>query len=144
MKLFIMRHGHAVPGDFRTPDEARWLSELGREAATRAGRALRAEGFGAGAVVTSPLVRAVQSAELAASALGFAEAIVALLCLRSEASPQSALEELRALPNEAVLAVTHEPLASKLSSLLSGTIQASLRPAEIRGFEMGRMIWRFV
>jgi phosphohistidine phosphatase len=143
MTLLIMRHGMAVPGDFRTPDEGRWLTESGRQSALRAGEAIRSEGLTVDTVVSSPLVRAVQTAELAARAMGFSQSIPSLQSLRSEESPSRALDDLRAAGG-VILAVTHEPMASALCALVSGISHGSLRTAEIRGFEGDSMSWRFV
>ncbi|HZQ89502.1 MAG TPA: histidine phosphatase family protein [Gaiellaceae bacterium] len=65
MRLLIVRHAEAAAGK---PDELRKLTPEGREHARALGERLRREGFAPDAVVTSPLVRARETA--AALALG--------------------------------------------------------------------------
>jgi phosphohistidine phosphatase len=59
MRLVIVRHAEAAPGD---PDELRPLTPEGREQARALGRELRERGVAADAVVTSPLLRARETA----------------------------------------------------------------------------------
>jgi len=68
--LHLLRHAHA--GDSTTwqgPDEERPLTKRGRHQAERLGRFLVASGIRPDAVVSSPKVRALQTAELVAEAL---------------------------------------------------------------------------
>jgi len=66
MRLLIVRHAEAAPG---SPDELRPLTDAGRAEARGLGERLRDEGFAPDAVVSSPLLRARQTA----AALGFGE-----------------------------------------------------------------------
>jgi len=59
MRLLIVRHAEAAAGE---PDELRQLTPEGREHARALGERLRREGFAPDAVVTSPLVRARETA----------------------------------------------------------------------------------
>jgi phosphohistidine phosphatase len=59
MRLLIVRHAEAGPG---SPDELRVLTPLGREQAWELGRRLREEGVVPDAVVSSPLLRARETA----------------------------------------------------------------------------------
>jgi phosphohistidine phosphatase len=65
--IWLLRHAHAVDG---SPDEARELSDKGREQARAAGAALAALGVEIDACVTSPKVRARDTALLACEELG--------------------------------------------------------------------------
>jgi phosphohistidine phosphatase len=65
MRVLIVRHAEAAPG---TPDELRALTAAGRETARALGEQLRESGFTPDVVVTSPLLRARETAE--ALALG--------------------------------------------------------------------------
>jgi phosphohistidine phosphatase len=147
--IYLMRHSQATPADFRTTDDARWLTAKGRTMASAAGKALAQE-VAAGPIdmiVTSPLSRTTQTAELVAQALGWNAEIVCLESLRSESSPHRAIEELEALGAVAVLAVTHEPIVSSMYALLSGQkvrdIQSGFRPAEIACLHEGKVGWRY-
>jgi phosphohistidine phosphatase len=59
MRLLLVRHAEAAPGE---PDELRKLTPRGREHARALGERLRREGFAPDAVVTSPLLRARETA----------------------------------------------------------------------------------
>jgi len=65
--VFLVRHGHADPGD---PDELRELSDRGRVEAEDAGERLAAHASPPVLVLTSPLVRARQTAERIAEGTG--------------------------------------------------------------------------
>jgi phosphohistidine phosphatase len=59
MRLLIVRHAEAAPGE---PDELRPLTSAGREHARALGQRLRDDGFAPDAIVTSPLLRARETA----------------------------------------------------------------------------------
>ena len=70
-ELCFLRHAHA--GDSMTweqADELRPLTEKGRRQSERVGRLLAAAGFAPDVLLTSPLVRARETAEIVADALG--------------------------------------------------------------------------
>ncbi len=142
-----MRHSRAVASDFQTSDSARWLSQSGRDLARQAGVAL-AELGGIECIVTSPLVRAVQTAEIVASCLGWQGEIRSLASLRSEMSPEDAVADLQSLASEAVLAVSHEPIVSAMSALLCGArakeFRGGFNTAEVRAFRGESLIYRFL
>lgn len=139
-----MRHSQAVAADYKTRDDARWLTLRGRALAKEAAIAL--DGHGSiDCIVSSPCCRTVQTAEIVAHQLGYTGEIAILESLRSESSPQMAVEELNELPFERVLALSHEPIVSMMSTLLSGqnplTLQTGFRPAEIRGHLDDAQTW---
>ena len=69
--MVLLRHGTAVPHGAAGLDDAdRPLIKAGEREARDAGRALRALHLRPDAVVTSPLVRARQTAQIAAAELG--------------------------------------------------------------------------
>ncbi|MBI3405062.1 MAG: histidine phosphatase family protein [Acidobacteria bacterium] len=73
MRLYLMRHGIAI--DREDPEcpaeEARYLTPDGIEKTKEVGRGLRELGVEPEVFLTSPLVRAVQTAELVADAFDF-------------------------------------------------------------------------
>jgi phosphohistidine phosphatase len=69
MRVLIVRHAEAGPG---SPDDLRTLTPAGREQARGLGRRLREQGLEPDAVLSSPLLRARETA--AALALGEPEA----------------------------------------------------------------------
>ena len=72
--LFVARHGEATYESELVNDHGGWLTTAGRQQARHLGESLRGEGVVS--VWTSPLSRAVQTAELAASALGVDDVVV--------------------------------------------------------------------
>jgi phosphohistidine phosphatase len=68
MALYLLRHGDAEDGD--GDDAARRLTEKGRRQAEAAGHALAVLDVGLGACLTSPRVRAAETARLACAPLG--------------------------------------------------------------------------
>lgn len=100
MRLLIVRHAEAAPGE---PDELRPLTAEGREHARTLGERLRDEGFAADAVLTSPLLRARETA--AALALGEPEVDFRL-------APGASPEDVRNAASgrgESVVVVGHQP-----------------------------------
>ncbi len=69
-QLWLLRHGEAVPHDSKDDDGERELTARGERQSIAAGRALARLGLEFAACYTSPLVRAVGTAELACRALG--------------------------------------------------------------------------
>ena len=68
-QLWFLRHGEAEPHDAR-PDVDRRLTERGEEQSRAAGRALAKLGISFQLVVTSPRIRALDTARLACQELG--------------------------------------------------------------------------
>jgi phosphohistidine phosphatase len=121
-QLWFLRHGEAEPHDAR-PDFDRRLTERGEEQSRSAGRALAALGLSFQLVVTSPRVRALDTARLACEALG-CEAVVDDR-LDSGFEVNDALE-LAAAAGEAkrVLFVGHNPdFVEIVGDLTGGTIE---------------------
>jgi phosphohistidine phosphatase len=100
MRLVIVRHAEAGPG---TPDELRTLTPAGREQARELGRRLRDEGVAPDAVVSSPLLRARETAVVLA--LGKPEVDERLA---PGATPE-AIREAVLGRGETVLVVGHQP-----------------------------------
>ena len=71
MELYLLRHAHAGdPGAWDGPDDRRPLSDKGEKQADRLGRFLAGIGFQTDAIITSPKVRAAQTAKWVAERLG--------------------------------------------------------------------------
>lgn len=119
MRIYLARHGDAVPEEDAGSDRDRWLSPRGREASRILGRLLREQGLAPDAIVSSPLPRAVQTAELIASMLDYVAPIATRRYLEPSAQPRMAASELGALGG-AILVVSHEPMISALGAFLLG------------------------
>jgi len=119
VKIYLVRHADAVSEDVAGADDVRWLSAKGREAARGLARLLREQHVELDAVVTSPLPRALQTAELIADGLDYLGVVEALPSLAPGCHPRRAADEL-ASRGEAVLVVSHEPTISALAAYLFG------------------------
>jgi phosphohistidine phosphatase len=120
MELFLIRHAHAVDGDGRARDDDRPLSRDGRRQALDVGGALAKQKVRFARLVTSPLVRAVETAELVAVAVGFDGGIDVHEALRPDGSWKQLLHEVLTGQGDQPLAlVGHEPtLGHYLGKLL--------------------------
>jgi phosphohistidine phosphatase len=144
MKVVLIRHAHAIdpdPSRDAIGDGARWLTEKGRTVARRVGERLREEGWAPAAFVTSPLVRAVQTAELVARGLKYRGTIEVVPALGTDGSLRAAaaaLEERGVL----VAAVGHEPAISALASQLAGRSVGAFRKGQAVVIQDGKVAYR--
>lgn len=130
MELYLLRHAIAVErAGFDGPDEERPLTPEGRRKLRRVAEAMRVMGLSFDVLFSSPLVRALQTAELVAQLLRVKRRlqITELLSPSTPATNQLAwLNELRPRPGS-VLLVGHEPNFSRLTSrLLTGHEQMAI------------------
>jgi phosphohistidine phosphatase len=119
MRLLIVRHAEAASG---SPDDLRPLTPEGREHARAVGDRLRKEGFAADAVLSSPLLRARETAE--ALGLGAPEVDDRLA---PGASPFD-VRDAAAGRGETVVVVGHQPDCSKAVAALSGGEEPAFPP----------------
>jgi phosphohistidine phosphatase len=119
MRIYLVRHGDAVPEEDAGSDRDRWLSARGREAARVLGRLLQDQRVEPDAIVSSPLPRAVQTAELLAQMLDYLHPIVSLRALEPSAQPRVAANAILGM-GTSVIVVGHEPSISSLGAHLLG------------------------
>lgn len=124
MEILLVRHGHAVDDAPGLGDTGRWLSARGRKMTRRAARWLAKSKRRRPALIwTSPLVRAVQTAEILAIYADYKGEIRALAELSPGRDPGDLcklLAEARA-PGPLAL-VGHEPFLSVLATALVGDL----------------------
>jgi phosphohistidine phosphatase len=111
MRVLIVRHAEAAPG---TPDELRTLTLAGREQARILGETLRESGFSADAVVTSPFLRARETADALALARPAVDERLA-----PGATPDD-LRQAAAGRGETVVLVGHQPDCSQAFAAFTG------------------------
>src|SRR5258706_2782058 len=118
--LILMRHGEAGEADSRRwPDDRhRPLTDAGRHEHARVAEALRRMGMRFDRLLSSPLVRSRETAEITARAYDAAAPELTEL-LGDEAEPASSLAGLAAVEASALLCVGHEPTLSRLAGLLT-------------------------
>ena len=129
MLVFLVRHAHSEPSD---PDELRPLSERGQAEAQALGERLAAHATPPHLVLSSPLVRARQTAEHIARAAG-AEAVV-----DERLAPGTTAELLHEAVSGVegpVAAVAHQPDCSEIALALTGS-DPGFPPASVAELEI--------
>jgi len=112
----------------------------------------RQGGMAPSLILTSPYVRAVQTAELAASALNFRGDTVPVPSLVPHGSPEEVWDEIRLFAEHpAILVTSHQPLLGSLIGFLlnSPSLQVEVRKASVtridvspvRGVPRGVLQW---
>jgi phosphohistidine phosphatase len=123
MKLYILRHGtaveHGAPG-YENNDDARPLTPKGERKLWRVTEAMKAMELEFDLILSSPLPRARQTAEIVADALKAPKKLKFSDDLRPNGSLKKLIQALNALEPqpENVLLSGHEPYLSGLVSLL--------------------------
>jgi phosphohistidine phosphatase len=120
-ELYILRHGIAQPRKEGRPDAGRTLTREGRAKLSLVlGRARQAK-VAPSVILTSPFVRAVQTAEMAAEALAPKARIIHTDALIPGSSPSAVYDEIRKYQTKGpVLIAGHEPLLGETLSFLAG------------------------
>jgi phosphohistidine phosphatase len=122
MNLYLMRHGIAVDaGDLNiVHDNQRPLSNKGAKRMRRAARGLRRLAIEFDGILTSPILRARQTADIVAATLGMESRLEEISGLAPESSVEHLLFGLtRYQDREHLLLVGHQPLLGQtLTSLI--------------------------
>jgi phosphohistidine phosphatase len=122
MELYLLRHGIAEDGHAGLRDDHRKLTNGGRRKLREVLRVALRAGVAPTAILTSPLVRAVETAEIAAEELNFPGELIRTDCLVPDADPRQVWEEIRLYRDEAqLLLASHNPLCASLAGFLLGT-----------------------
>ena len=122
MIVYLLRHGIAMDLGERgvTCDEDRMLSAEGVRKTGRALRGLAALECNPQTIFSSPLVRAVETAELAAAALDCPVAFTDLLV--PEADPHRTIAWLGTLSQDSLMLVGHMPQLAALAGLIAAAV----------------------
>ena len=133
MELYLLRHGAAERTSPSGQDADRRLTEAGQAAVRQMARRMAMLGVTLSAVVSSPYVRARETARIAAEVLGYEGGIATALSLLPESTPSALWNEIRAHPDApALLLVGHQPLLSEaLMWMVSGTETARFPTAGV-------------
>jgi phosphohistidine phosphatase len=140
MKLYFVRHAEAIERGGGVPDAMRFLTPEGREFFRKTVKRMAGTGASPDRIVTSPLVRAVQTAEILAGETGFGGPLIVTEML----SPGFGPSDLRSVLSKCegakeVALVGHEPdLGELITSLLSLPQPCSLKKGEIVALKIPR------
>jgi len=146
MQLYFLRHGEADWPDWKKSDDERPLTDFGKKEMRDVGKFLARLKVRPDLIVTSPLPRASQTAEIAAEYLKVKLGEDELL------APGFGMSELQTIlkrhPAKAMMLVGHEP---DFTSVISGLTGASLKLSKAGvalvdtdpDSEQGRLLWLF-
>src|SRR5437868_14257686 len=122
MNLFILRHGLAVePGTARfAKDSERPLTPKGKRKVSKIAKAMKAMELSFDVILSSPYVRARETAQIVAEGLNAGKRLKLTEALAPGGSAEKLIDLINqnGLPTENVLLVGHEPCLSELISLL--------------------------
>jgi phosphohistidine phosphatase len=120
VQVFLVRHAEAVDETLELRDPHRPLTGHGREQARALGDRLRWHDCHPTHIWSSPLVRAVQTAELVERGLDCMVPIDILTALAPNGMPRDITDRLTRIdPLSAVLIIGHEPSLSGIGGLLA-------------------------
>lgn len=120
MRLYILRHGDAGPSQMGASDDARTLTDAGRDEIWRIARRLAGLGVDVDTILTSPLPRARETAKIIAEALGKPEALVVDHTLVPGCRPGDFQAAYQRHEATRLMLVGHEPDLSTLIGWLTG------------------------
>jgi phosphohistidine phosphatase len=128
MDLFFMRHAAAEPREGYAHDHQRPLTAPGREQQRRVAQALCPILQPLHHLLSSPLVRARQTADIVAEALAFPGPIEETAVLGADCTVGALVDLLQGYPPQArLLCVGHEPDMSRLSAVfLDGASRSAM------------------
>ena len=144
MKLYLLRHGKADWPNWDQPDDERPLTKAGRKEMHAVGEFLTALKAEADLILTSPLPRATQTADIAAEHLKTWVREEKLLAPGFRVEDLTRL--LRKYPQQVLMLVGHEPDFTLTIAALTG---ASLKLAKAGvalvdlNLQKGRLLWLF-
>jgi phosphohistidine phosphatase SixA len=134
--LYLLRHADAGdPGAWHGDDDLRPLSDKGVRQAERMGRHLARIGFEPDAILTSPRLRARQTADVVATALGREVAEEPRLADGLSPSIVASLLADAGDPQRAVL-VGHDPDFSELLATLTGASEVPMKKGALARLDL--------
>jgi len=146
MQLYFLRHGEADWPGWTKPDDERPLTDFGKKEVRQVAKFLDRRKSNPDLIVSSPLPRALQTAEVAA------EQLKTKLRQDEALEPGFGISELSTLlkrhHSKALMLVGHEPdFSSVISALTGGFIKMSKAGIALVDLdpetEKGRLLWLF-
>ena len=144
MKLYFLRHGIADWPNWSKPDDERPLTNKGIREMERVAKFLASRRIKPGRILSSPLVRAMQTAEITSKALGIKVEVERRL---SPGFDREALEMIiESYPGEDLMLVGHEPgLSATIRDITGGEIKMGksclARIDYLPELGMGLLVW---
>ena len=123
MHVYLIRHAKAEPGE---PDALRKLNERGKKQARELGERLARTGLRPDAVISSPLLRARQTADAIARATGTETEVDERL------APGATVDDLRHVVSghgDTIVVVGHQPDCGQIAAALTGGPEPTFKTA---------------
>ncbi len=138
IELYLLRHAHAGdPLKWQGSDYDRPLSAKGRDQTDRLGAHLKGLGFDTDAIVTSPKVRARETADLFAAHFGVRPVVDDRLAdILSRATIDAILTD--AGDPSSVVLIGHDPDFSEALGLLTGALDIEMRKGAMARIDIAR------
>jgi len=118
-ELYLVRHGiAALRGTLDLPDDERRLTPKGMKRMRQVARGLNRLGIRPDRILTSPLPRALETAEIVAGTLGMADRLETCDPLRADREAPALRDWVLTRPEDRLMIVGHNPGLSQLLGLL--------------------------
>jgi phosphohistidine phosphatase len=130
VRVFVVRHAEAAPGE---PDDLRTLTPRGKQQARELGRRFVRKGIKPDAVISSPLLRARETAE------GIASAVAVEAEQDERLAPGASSENVRAVVagrGDTVVIVGHQPDCGQIVASISGGAAPEFPAGGVRELEL--------
>jgi phosphohistidine phosphatase len=152
MLVYVLRHGIADDAKPGEPDSSRALTSEGRKKLAAVLDRAKKAGAAPSVILTSPYLRAKQTARVAAQTFDCEASVIETSALVPSGSPELVWEEVSEYrAEEQLMVVGHEPLLGELVSYLldSPSLQVDMRKAAlvailiegVRGAPRGVLQW---
>lgn len=145
MELYLLRHGIAEDGKPGAKDADRPLTDEGIRRLRATLKRAREADLSPTLILSSPYLRAVQSAKVAREVLDYSNKIVESKAFTPAAAPGDAWDEIRNYSGETqILVVSHEPLTSGLTAFLlqSPALQVDFKKGALLRVDIGGSLAR--
>ena len=127
MQIYLLRHGIAEDAPPGTSDAERALTREGRRKLTQVLNAAAEAEVRPTLILSSPLKRALQTADLAKQVLGYKGEILQVNALVPHSTPEQAWDEIRLHKDQSsLLVVGHNPLFDSLAAYLLGSSEMAI------------------
>lgn len=138
MIIHLVRHAEAIERSPEIPEEHRFLTRRGRNRFRKAASNLKKSGIEPDLILTSPLIRAVQTAEILAQVLKFKGELRVAPLLAHGFQQEDFYELLKEFPQfEEIALVGHEPEFGALARiLLAADTSCTLKKGATISFKM--------
>ena len=141
MEIYLLRHAIAENAGPGLKDADRALTDEGLKKLKRVLERARGAGVKPDLILSSPLRRALETAEIAAEWLKYSHKVVVTGTLVPDGSPRQVWEEVRSHKSEpAILLAGHEPLMSSLLAhlLASPALMVDMKKAGLARVDFDR------